>query len=119
MLDESYNIVQHEATELRGRLKLAAPVSFTQRKLLPVIEQFKRLHPEVELEILLSDSYIDLIREGVDVSIRVGSLDDSTLKVKKLGESRRCLVAGAQYLKDKNIQTLEDPENSEFSRFPF
>lgn len=60
--------------------------------------EFQDKHPEIEIDFGLTDARIDLVREGVDIAIRLGPLTDSSLKMRALGLSRRLLVAAPGYL---------------------
>lgn len=69
---------------LSGRIRLAAPLSFGVKYLGPALLDFKALHPSLNFDIDFSDRQIDLISEGVDVAIRIGTLSDSSLIARKL-----------------------------------
>lgn len=84
--------------ELRGRLRVGASVSFAQRAIIPALPRFLSLHPKLKVELVLTDSMQDLINEAIDVAIRVGTLEDSTMVARKLGTSSRMIVAAPSYL---------------------
>lgn len=92
----------------RGRLRVSASVAFGVCYVVPLIPEFLALYPEVELEISLSDSVIDIVGERADVAIRVGSLRDSSLKARKLLESRRVIVASPTYIASKGQPATPD-----------
>lgn len=92
----------------RGRLRVSASVAFGVCYVVPLIPEFLTLYPEVELEISLSDSVIDIVGERADVAIRVGSLRDSSLKARKLLESRRVIVASPAYITRKGLPATPD-----------
>jgi DNA-binding transcriptional LysR family regulator len=83
----------------RGLLRINASVGFGERCLLPVVPEFLALYPEVKLDISLTDGVIGLIEERTDIAIRSGPMSDSTLKARKILESRRVIVASPDYLK--------------------
>lgn len=84
----------------RGRLRVTAPMSLGLRRLSALLPAFLEQHPEVELDVALNDRYVDLLEEGIDVAVRVGSvLDDSSLIARKLGAGRRVLCAAPRYLR--------------------
>lgn len=83
---------------LRGRLAIAAPMSFGIRHLGPVITDFARAHPGLEVVLDYNDQLTDLGRSGFDVGLRIGNLKDSTLMARKLCEDPRVLVASPDYL---------------------
>ncbi|WP_405402493.1 LysR family transcriptional regulator [Paracoccus sp. Ld10] len=86
-----------EAT-LRGRLSIAAPMSFGIRHLGPVIAGFARAHPELEIVVEYDDRQADLGRAGFDLALRIGHLKDSSLMARRLCEDPRALVASPDYL---------------------
>ncbi|MFN3200382.1 MAG: LysR substrate-binding domain-containing protein [Bradymonadia bacterium] len=94
---------------LRGRLRVSVPVVFGQLFLSPLLSQWMRAHPEVELEIIYSDRYVNLVEEGVDVAIRVGRPVDSSHRATLLARSSRRLVAAPAYLASHG--TPESPED--------
>lgn len=84
--------------ELRGRLALAAPMSFGIRHLGPVIAQFAQAHPDLEIVLDYDDRHMDLGRGGFDLGLRIGHLKDSSLMARRLCEDPRALVASPNYL---------------------
>lgn len=84
----------------RGPLSVNASVGFGESYILPMIRDFQRLFPEVQLDLTLTDDTVDLIRERVDIAIRHGALRDSSLMARKLGQSRQVVIASPQYVRD-------------------
>ena len=84
--------------ELRGRLRVGAPASFAQRAIIPVLPSFLEQHPKLKLDLVLTDSMQDLIDEAIDVAIRFGPLGDSTMVARKIGTTKRMVVAAPSYL---------------------
>ncbi|HEU0221921.1 MAG TPA: LysR family transcriptional regulator, partial [Paracoccaceae bacterium] len=85
-------------TPPRGRVRVNANVPFGLSHLLPLVPGFLARHPEVTLDIVLSDRMIDLMEERVDIAIRTGPLRASPLVARKLGASRMAVVAAPSYL---------------------
>ncbi|CAM3389629.1 LysR family transcriptional regulator [Paracoccus nototheniae] len=83
---------------LRGRLAIAAPMSFGIRHLGPVIAGFARAHPDLEIVLDYDDRQVDLARAGFDLGLRIGHLKDSSLMARRLCEDPRALVASPDYL---------------------
>lgn len=81
----------------RGRLRVSASVAFGEHCLLPLVPAFLARHPQVELDLSLTDTVIDLVDERTDIAIRSGPLRDSSLKARKLLENRRVIVAAPAY----------------------
>ena len=86
---------------LAGTLRLSAPVSYGERKLMPLLRRLRALHPDLVIDLRLSDRFVDLAAEGIDVAVRIGRLDDSALIARRLGQSRLLLVAAPGFL-DRN-----------------
>lgn len=83
---------------VRGLLRVTAPVQFGKRHVAPLVGAFLRKFPESQVELVLNDRYLDLIDEALDVAVRIGTLSDSSLLVRRVGEVRRLLVASPDYL---------------------
>lgn len=82
----------------RGHLRVNSNLPWGMRFVLPLIPAFLKQHPEVTLDIVFTDTVIDLMQERADVAIRVGPLRDSSLIARKLGTSRMVVVAAPDYL---------------------
>lgn len=82
----------------RGRLRVNCNVPFGQHRLIPLIPQFLVLHPEVAVDLILTDRVVDLMEERADLAIRAGPLGESSLIARKLGQSRMAVVAAPSYL---------------------
>src|SRR5215831_1566715 len=85
--------------ELRGVLRIAASSSFTERALIPRLEEFLRRNPKLRLVLLVADQRQALVTEGVDVAFRFGSLADSAATARRLGSIERVLVGSPAYLR--------------------
>src|SRR5262245_56013229 len=79
-------------TSLTGHLHVNTSVSFGEMFVIPLLLEFQRKYPEVRFELTLDDRYIDLLREGVDVAIRIGRLSDPNVVARKLGATQRVVV---------------------------
>ncbi len=98
-LDDAEQSVAAETTELRGSLKLAAPLSFGLRHLSSAIADFLIEHPAIELNLDLNDRNVNLVEDGFDMAVRIGDLPDSTLIARRLGLSRHVTCASPAYLR--------------------
>jgi len=99
-LEEVENGVMHAAGELRGRIRLAAPLSFGLKHLSPALGTFLRQHPAIELDLDLNDREVNLVEEGFDMALRIGELVDSTLVAKRIGRVRMLVCASGDYLQE-------------------
>jgi len=90
--------IQTRQTTLNGLIRVNIPVAVGRMKILPVLWKFQDRYPQLKLDIHLDDNYIDLVKEGVDVVIRIGELTDSTLIARKMGTIPRYTLASPAYL---------------------
>ncbi len=81
-----------------GTLRLSSTSPFGRVFLIPILNDFLNTYPDINIDYLMEDRYIDLVKEGVDLAIRVGPLEDSSLIARKIGSSRRVVVANSEYL---------------------
>lgn len=86
-----------------GLLRIACPESIGAELLIPALPDFLQRYPHVDVELRLGDAYIDLVAEGIDIAIRGGSLRDSSLRARRIGQSQRICVASAAYLERRGI----------------
>jgi DNA-binding transcriptional LysR family regulator len=91
-------VVADSEASLKGRLRLAAPLSFGLCHLAPAIEEFMNTHPGVLIDIDFSDRQIDLVARGVDLAIRIAELRDSGLRARRICPIRLMLCASPAYL---------------------
>lgn len=100
---EAYEEANREASDshgnARGLLRIAAPVTFGAMHLGEVVAKYLEDHPHVNIEVSLSDRYVDLLEAGVDVAIRIGRLPDSGLVARRLAPCRMVICASPDYLK--------------------
>ncbi|GLQ06140.1 LysR family transcriptional regulator [Sneathiella chinensis] len=81
-----------------GSLKIAVPVVFGRRYVAPLLPGFVGRYPDIDIRLHLADSFVDILKEGMDVAIRIASLRDSTLMARKLADSPRVICAAPSYL---------------------
>jgi DNA-binding transcriptional LysR family regulator len=96
--------------QLRGLIKVSVPMSIGLLKINPAVCEFMRLNPEISVELIMSDQYVDLVEQGLDVAIRGGAaLSNSSLKSRKLLDMKRVLCASPQYIESADkLATLDD-----------
>jgi DNA-binding transcriptional LysR family regulator len=90
----------------RGRLRVTAPVSFGATQLAPVLVDFARQFPQIELDVSFSDRLVSLVDEGFDVAIRIGSPADSSLIARHLCEARIVVCASEAYLSEHEVPSV-------------
>lgn len=81
-----------------GRLRVNSSVPIARQHLLPILPEFLQRYPEIELDLSLSDEVVDLIDSRADVAVRIGPLQDSSLRARKILDFRRIVVASPAYL---------------------
>lgn len=81
-----------------GVVRLSCTAGFGVLRLSPLIFAFQDRHPEITVDLSLSDARVDLVREGVDLALRLGPIEESAMRLRPLGRSRRLLVASPAYL---------------------
>lgn len=89
--------ISHSAKAPSGSLRISAPAFITQTKLMGSFADFVNAYPGVDIKFNFSDNRSDLIKDGFDVAIRAGWLEDSDMMVRSIGHSDRFLVAGPEY----------------------
>ena len=109
-LDEAESAAQQEHGELRGTLRVALPLSFGVRHMCKPIAAFSKRHPKISFDLDLNDRRIDLVEEGMDVAIRIGHLQDSSLIARKLFDVRIVACASPHYLHTHGVLQTPDPE---------
>ncbi|OLQ75404.1 LysR family transcriptional regulator [Photobacterium proteolyticum] len=97
-LEEAERAITNLQSTPRGLLKITAPVTYGERTIAPLINDFMVKYPELEVQLQLSNQKVDLIDEGVDLAIRLGKLDDSTMMAKRLGSRTQYVCASQEYL---------------------
>ena len=98
-LDEAERAVSDSSAELRGRLRLAGPLSFARHHLNAALADFLDRHPGIEVDLDLNDREVNLVEEGLDMTVRIGELRDSTLLARRLGTVRFVTCASPAYLR--------------------
>jgi len=108
-IDEAHLSVSALQAAPRGRLRINAPMSFGYLHLAPAVPDFLAQYPEVEVDLSMSDRYVDLIEEGVDLAVRLGRLTDSSLVARKIAPIKRAVCASPAYFKAHGVpRTPED-----------
>jgi DNA-binding transcriptional LysR family regulator len=96
--EEADSMVTAMQATPKGSLRVSAPVSFGVTQVAPAVAEFLRGHPEVDVNMVLDDRFVELLAEGFDVAIRIGNLPDSSLKARKLTGTRSVIAASPAYL---------------------
>ncbi len=112
LVEEAEDFVSRRNTKPRGILKVTAPTSFGRQHVTQHLGSFLARYPDIELDMHLTDTFVDIIRDGFDLAIRIGELQDSSLVARKLAADHRVLCASPAYLAregtPKSIAELEN-----------
>lgn len=92
----------------RGRLRINAPMSFGFLHLAPAIPDFLARHPEVDVDLVMNDRFVDLVDEGFDVAVRIGTLTNSSLIARRLAPIRRVVCASPDYFHRHGVPETPD-----------
>ncbi len=126
-VDDAEMALTQQSSEPSGPLTVTAPVLFGQMYVAPAITRFVQRYDKVRLHVILLDRVVNLLEEGIDVGVRIGSLDDSTLVAQSVGSTRRVVVASPEFLSrhglprsPRDLQKLNcictlNPDNSSWS----
>ena len=93
----------------RGTIRVTAPLGLGRRLIASGIPEFRDRYPDIEVRLRLSDHNVDIMREGIDVAVRLGVLEDSSLRMKAIMDCERVLVAAPKYLEQRG--TPSEPED--------
>ncbi|MCW6512775.1 LysR family transcriptional regulator [Lichenifustis flavocetrariae] len=96
--DEAELSARGAGAGLSGRLRVSAATTFARLHLVPLLPRFLRDHPDLDIDIVLDDRMIDLVAEGIDVSLRMGDLPDSTATARKIATGGRSVLGSPGYL---------------------
>ncbi|WP_394782328.1 LysR family transcriptional regulator [Undibacterium sp.] len=95
--DEAEFAARGSRASLSGRLKVSAAVTFARLHILPHLKSFLDQHPQLNIDVVLDDRSIDLMEEGIDVSLRMGSLGDSSMTARRIAQGQRIVLGSPGY----------------------
>lgn len=107
-IDDIESLASGASGEARGQLRINMPITYGKRVVMPRLARLLSQHSGLLLDVRLSDSFCDLIKDGVDAAIRVGPLDDSRLAAKRIDWQRLVLCASPVYLRHSRKPTRPD-----------
>ncbi|WP_417247438.1 LysR family transcriptional regulator [Celeribacter sp.] len=101
--------IRHGAETLSGPIRVSAPIDLGRSIVSDVVAGFTAENPATSVELLLSDGYVDIVGQGVDLALRYGVITDSTLRTRSLGHFRRIVCAAPAYIAEHGVpDTPED-----------
>jgi len=95
--------VTGDSTQVRGLLRISAPVTFGEMKLAPLLPKFLRLYPQLQVELVLTNAAIDMLEEDIDLRLRIGGVDDSNMIARHLNTFALVLTASPAYIKEYGL----------------
>jgi DNA-binding transcriptional LysR family regulator len=108
-IDEADRVASGEYTEPKGELSITAPIVFGRLHVLPVVSEFLMTHPHIDVRLLLTDHVANLLEDAVDVAVRVGTLNDSSLVATRLGSIQLVVCGSPTYF--ANHGTPREPRD--------
>ncbi len=112
--------IRSGVTSLAGPLRISAPLDLGRVRIVPLLDRFLAQHPAVTGDLLLSDGNLDVLAESIDIAVRFGTLRDSTLGVRRLGNDHRAVCASPDYLATHGVpKTPADLANHNCLRLRF
>jgi len=97
-LDEANSRIREREGPPRGRLRVSLPASFARMHITPFLPRFMAEYPLIELDLVMSDALVNLVEQRIDVAVRLGALDSSSLIARRLAPHRRIVCASPAYL---------------------
>jgi len=108
LLGDTIRLAENYHQEPRGILKVTASAIIGRRFIQPVINDFQKKFPQVEVELYLSDEVIDIVSEGIDLAFRMGEPKDSSLIARKIARNRYLLLASPEFLENYGVPKTID-----------
>lgn len=102
------DVVSSRSVAPKGRLHVSLPTTIGRRIVMPELPRFLAVHPELEVDVSLSDRRINLVEDGVDVAVRIGLLGDSSLVARPIGQQQIVTLASPRYLEAGAIESIGD-----------
>ncbi|MEO7161064.1 MAG: LysR substrate-binding domain-containing protein, partial [Polaromonas sp.] len=111
-LEEAERTITNFQSTPRGKLRITAPVSYGEKTIAPLVNDFVLRYPELKVELNLTNRTLDLVAEGYDLAVRMGSLESSSLMARRLASRTQYVCASPQYLASRGTpHSLSELEN--------
>jgi DNA-binding transcriptional LysR family regulator len=105
LLQEAERVLTQAQKKPEGLLRISVPVVLSREPFLEFLSGFQKAHPRIRVDLFITNQFLDLIAENVDVAIRFGELADSSVVATRIGKSIRHVVAAPEYLKKRPLPT--------------
>ena len=107
-IEEAEQVLKEAQHKPSGNLRIDVPVSYGRIKIVPLLGRFQAQYPDIRFSVTFTDRYVDLIEEGIDVCVRFGVLQDSSLIARRLTQTQFRVVGAASYLKKQGRPKTPD-----------
>ncbi|WP_419418562.1 LysR family transcriptional regulator [Legionella sp. D16C41] len=104
-IEETERLITFNQNKPHGKVRITCSAPFANHQLIPLMPELNQINPHIEIILFSDDRIVDILEERFDIAIRIGHLKNSSLKVRKLAETKRLLVASPAYLKNYDIPT--------------
>lgn len=108
-VQDAESALTQSRTEVAGRLRVTAPLAFGRAQVTGLVAAFRALHPAVRIELVLDDEMVDMVEAGIDVAIRFGALDDSSMIARHVAPNYRLVCAAPDYVARRGMPA--DPDD--------
>lgn len=108
LVDQAADEARSGSSGVAGTVRISCTAAFGVLHISRLIFEFQDAHPDITVDLSLNDERVDLVRSGFDLAIRLGPLTDSSMKLRRLGWSRRLLVAAPAYLAERGRPAVPD-----------
>src|SRR5882672_809712 len=109
LLEEAERVLTLGQKTPEGMLRMSVPVILSQEPFLDFLSGFLKVQPRIRIDLFITNLFLDLVAENIDVAIRFGELEDSSVVATRIGKSIRYVVAAAEYLKGRKLLESEIP----------
>ncbi|MCG7588778.1 LysR family transcriptional regulator, partial [Photobacterium sp. OFAV2-7] len=117
-VDELNNRISSATQHLEGSLKLALPLSFGLSQLAPALDIYAKKYPNLKIETDFSDRKVDIVEEGFDLAFRIGHIEDSSFRARKIAPIKHVLCASPEYLEQHGTPaSLEELKSHRFLKY--
>ncbi|HDY91986.1 MAG TPA: LysR family transcriptional regulator [Pseudoalteromonas sp.] len=117
-IEDMENSLNNLSENVSGMLSISAPMSFGVKHLAGLLVDFQNQHPNLKIDLRLTDQFVDIVEQGIDIALRIGTLKSSTLIAKKVAPIRLAIFASPAYLKQNGTPTtLEALQEHNYLRY--
>jgi DNA-binding transcriptional LysR family regulator len=117
-IEDMENSLNNLSENVSGVLSISAPMSFGTKHLAGLLVDFQKQYPNLKLDLRLTDQYVDIVEQGIDIALRIGVLKNSTLIAKKIAPIHLAVFASPDYLERHGTpQTLLDLQSHNYLRY--